>query len=254
MNIPNSNLHNGYGPLLALRGKVYPSFEADQKKAAASIYKRLHPLILSKQITTIIDWGCGTGEILSSIKGHIDDELSLRKAEDEAGSGSSKKPGQEEDKIIVYYIGLDEDANEIASAKARCPSITWQEGKAEEFLDYKTTDGNNVDWSRTCVICTGHTLPHFIDWNKIENILNTYSPKFFLFDLFHTFDEAIRTARQGIPHNEAMAWYVTPDDIVDCVEKINTIRKNNPEMDKLKEVTAIWMRWPLELTSSPFRG
>ena len=59
-----------------IRKRVFPDFQSDQIQAAEAIYGLLHPYLMRGQIRTIIDLGCGTGEILSYIcrklKGEID--------------------------------------------------------------------------------------------------------------------------------------------------------------------------------------
>jgi SAM-dependent methyltransferase len=162
-----------YEKMFQLRNNLFPHFIDDQKRAAESIYNILHPIINAGKIDRIIDLGCGTGEIIQEMKLLVDSEASVPRT--------------------ISFIGIDCDNSEIQIAKGEAKrrglsEILFLCDSAENFLD--SIEENERDLSTTCLLMTGHTMPHF-DWLKFKKNVLQRKPKYLFYDLFHTFDRVL---------------------------------------------------------------
>lgn len=172
-----------YSDFLQLRYEVFPDFDAHQAKAIDSIFGLLRPFIKSGEIKTIVDVGCGTGEILV---------------------GLAEKFEQDPKLGAIDLIGLDSSEAELRIAGELCAPASVRFSKCEGsnvFFDDLTAElGFSPDpgiFSKqiesTAILCTGHTIFHFpylIDlFERIET--GQQRPRLWVVDVYRTWDEAI---------------------------------------------------------------
>ena len=156
----------------------HPDFVVKQKRVANRIFRVLHPLIHQDAITTIIDLGCGTGEILSCLHSLIKTEMA---AENKNES--------------IRMVGVDKDEHQIAKAKTVSQGLlSFQVLNVESFDDLLSGTTKPIqDWSKTCIICTGNTFPLFRwKWKSVsQHSLNKPFPKYILLDFSDTSDHVL---------------------------------------------------------------
>ena len=164
-------MKDDYAKLLTFRAELFPRFAQHQEIAAETILSLIDPMIRSQTVSTILDVGCGTGEILKSL----------------ATALSARAPR-------VQYVGIDHCRAEIDLAK-RSEGCEFHCLGVEELTSLEDVRRSKIDWSETVVLCVGHTLPHFTDLDAFLGILHSLHPAYLLIDFYHSWDETVRTFR-----------------------------------------------------------
>jgi SAM-dependent methyltransferase len=169
------NSDNDYSKLLQYRDDLFPDFFPDQEKAAGEIAATIKEDVNKGAITTIIDLGCGTGEILAS--------LSKRFAS-------------------VTCIGVDICAKEIELALGHEANCRFVCGKGEDPSVLRALGDNS--WNTTLLLCVGHTVPHFQSLDAFLAILCQFRPAFLFVDFYHGWDSAVEKMRNPKRHQNEL--------------------------------------------------
>jgi len=190
-----------YDALFEIRDILFKNFEKNQKNAADHILALFDKHIDNDNIETLVDIGCGTGEILMLL---------------EEKYGSS----------IGSYIGVDVSSKQIEFAvsnakkkRSACNFICCALEELEDNFAFAT-----INWSKTVLLCTGHTLPHF-DQYLFQNFLKKHCPKYLFVDFYNNFDETLDNLLE--PENECI---VEPRTVVKSTSYA-LVTKTDPKAD-----------------------
>jgi hypothetical protein len=153
----------------AIRDIVFPTFKDDQVAAGKEFFEHIKSLATTGAVTTIVDVGCGTGEVLDSVRRHMSKEFKT---------------------LRLSFLGIDCCKEEIAEARKTYRNCTFEVHVGESF---DTLEG--IDWDHALVMCTGHTLPHFQPFEAFFRAVNQRQPAFLLIDFYHSWDHAVQTVR-----------------------------------------------------------
>lgn len=215
---------------LMWRDLIFPHFENDQKKAVESIYRVLHPLLIAGHIRTVIDSGCGSGEILVGIATKLKNELEFR-------DKCHWKPDGKKREITDYkFLGFDRNECEVNKAQEKAKTLnksselvtfmqltlggspTSESGELIlKIVDRADPHKRPLGWQYVCLIITGHTLPYADVWLRtIQAIREGWTvPKFIFYDICATFDEAIEAINNAGKQDNGEKKYEEPQIILD---------------------------------------
>jgi SAM-dependent methyltransferase len=154
-----------YAELLSIRSSLYPNFNHDQTATAEMLFAQIEDMLKAGSITSIVDLGCGTGEIIDRLRHLITTRVCDRR---------------------VRCIGIDCCKAEIDLAQRRRNC----EFRCEDAEDIALLV-DLVDWSRTLLLCVGHTLPHFQNAKRFFDGIKELSPAFMLVDFHHEWDDVV---------------------------------------------------------------
>jgi hypothetical protein len=172
-----------------LRNDPHRRFSNSQDRAAERIYRAIHPLLKSGQIATIIDVGCGTGEVTCGL---------YCRARRELVDGALDSD--------VRFFGIDSDADAIVEANRLAenigtPATNGPNASPRPQFEVMCIDGNTTSmWRKwlddnkirqphkTCIMCVGHTLTR-LEWDHLLPIFgDAVNPKYLLVDFADTHD------------------------------------------------------------------
>lgn len=176
-----STIFNNYGDFF--KSKIFEylfieksRFEKNQKRAAQEIVDQVFRHCFETKgcrdfpgINTIIDLGCGDGQLLASIKNEL-------------------KPLEES---ITYY-GFDTCQEMINSAKTTYNSVSelnfFSIDNISAVFDHAAFINN---WSKTALVCLGHTWFHILDQEELLCKIGEKRPALILIDVFQTWDDVV---------------------------------------------------------------
>lgn len=158
-----------YSRLLPIRDAVFPTFDADQKSAADAIVTALAPMLEGQRPEALIELGCGTAEILASVRDRLES----------GGLGPSTA------------IGVDCCAAEIALAKKSRIGCDFVEQRAESFMRSAARGDLRISPAQSVVMCVGHTTPHFRETEAFLDDLAKWHPALVLMDFHDGWDALV---------------------------------------------------------------
>jgi len=158
-----------YSRLLPIREAVFPTFDTDQKAAATVIAAELAPKMEGCKAGAIIELGCGTAEILTSVRNELES----------AGLGPSKT------------VGVDCCAAEIAIARNSRVGCDFIEQRAESFMRSVARAEVHISPTKAVVMCIGHTIPHFRETEAFLDDLVKWQPSLVLMDFHDGWDAVV---------------------------------------------------------------
>lgn len=188
----------GYEKIASDPARWLPDFAQRQKQAALEVYGLLIPYIRKGSITSIIDIGCGGGEILLDISARLSKEPGLSSMRD--------KP--------LRLIGLDSEKAQIDQAERhkaartcgasldiiflRCPAHLEPLAELEHHL------GEGLQWhdamARTAILCLGHTIFHLPYLKSFLEYFAQHSeacPQLWIVDIYHSWDRVLAELALG---------------------------------------------------------
>lgn len=212
-----------YARLLPIRPEVFPNFNADQDVAASTIVRAVAHHLLNQPIDAIIDLGCGTGEILHTMRQQL---LTL---------GSS----------AIRCVGVDCCAAELDVARKLWSACEFVEQTAEDFMSsIASADANAFRPQNTLVMSVGHTLPHFRNMITFLDNVAQWGAALVLIDFHHEWDDVVRhfqsqnppplrKAKQAYQSERESVTYshltqTDPEDANRVLRGIETLRDGKP--------------------------
>jgi hypothetical protein len=165
------DIDSDYAQLLPIRGDIFPTFAEDQEAAARAIFAGIARHVGKRKVEAIIELGCGTAEILDSIRRQL------------VASGGSQ----------VRSVGVDCCSAEIALARKMRIECEFIDERAEEFV--RSLAINPSGFTRTAstlLLCVGHTISHFHAMEQFLNDLARWRPGLVLLDFYGNWDTVIR--------------------------------------------------------------
>jgi SAM-dependent methyltransferase len=185
--------HEEYAEFVGRRSAILPDFDSRQERAAQNIYDLLAPFVRNGEIDTIVDLGCGTGEILVSLRDKFSKDLAAL-----SFGGLS-------------LVGLDFSASEVDQAKSNVIKAGTAEGPVT--IEFVHCDGSDIFLddlaaslghrfssrvkSRMAVLCTGHTIFHFSYLPELFRRMQSAPerPKLWLVDVYRSWDHALEVCK-----------------------------------------------------------
>jgi len=166
-------MKDDYAKLLEFREALFPEFRADQVAAAEFIADLIHGEVHRGTINTMVDVGCGTGEILNCLKTKL-----------------------QKDNHIIRCIGIDCSEGEIRQAE-RSNGCEFLCLAAEELLSLDHMLKQPIKWPRTLLLSVGHTVPHFENFEVFLEAVRTLQPALLLVDFYYNWDKTVKQFREG---------------------------------------------------------
>lgn len=180
-----------YKILASKRKEIFPYFDSYQKEYAYFLTNLLEKYIEGNMIDTILDLGCGTGEILIYIYDKINEKYRDKE---------------------LKYIGVNYCETEIEIAK----KLVGQNRKINiirtKFDDIHTSKDIPL-LNKAAVLCLGHTITHFLNVDDIITFLKSKRPLVFIHDLNKEWDDLLTKIGNG--------------DIVETIRKPLNVKYNN---------------------------
>jgi len=203
-----------YARLLPFRDALFPTFKTDQAIAASAIASSVLECVSNGGVTTVVDVGCGTGEILDTVRQHL-----------------VSKWG-----VDVTCVGVDCCSEEIGLAKEAYPRCQFVHAKVEDWIHAEAADRDvdrQVDWHRVALLCVGHTLPHFGNTEQVLEDIARLRPACIVADFHNQWDEVatqlsltnalpIRKSKEGRPNADGTRN-----------EFVLTTRRDNEDEDRV---------------------
>ena len=129
------------------------------------------------KITTIIDYGCGNGQLLLSIF-------------------QEYKRCQASDKNIFRFIGIDPCHNSIKMAEEALKKLGRIETPNEIVFMHTSSESQlanmkYINWDETAVLCLCHTWFHILNQKSLINEINNLRPGLIVIDVFRTWDKVV---------------------------------------------------------------
>ena len=214
-----------YTGLVRERGVIFPDFLRQQDETARDLYQTLSPLITAGSLNTIVDIGCGTGEILSSLAGFIERD----------------RPHLDSK---VFLCGLDANRKSIVEARrlhadgARpLTRLEFHISKHDALLFDEIgawIAPNENAYAKMAVICSGHTFFHLQYLPLLFDHLRSSRaerPTMWIVDVYYCWDRILRQIQQG-EHLEKRAERLKPDG--QKLEYVLFSRKSIENADRLE--------------------
>ncbi len=82
----------------------------------------------------------------------------------------------------------------------------------------------SINWSKTILLCTGHTLPHF-EPQLYLTFLAKYFPKYLFIDFYHNFDEVISSLESDGEESVVEPRIIVKDNSYALVTKADPTEK-----------------------------
>ena len=256
----------GYGPGLT---EHLPFFEERQTIATETLFDLLAPRVRSGDIHTIVDLGCGSGEILVGLA-----ELFRT---DRRGGGEA-----------IRLIGIDNDETSIVDARRRLNSTEPLPDGVSCTFELCATNQNcldvfrrvfseskysgrraeaattNTTWpeaaKETAVFCLGHTifhLPYLPDLLRRMVEHREQRPRLWVMDVYHSWDLVLTSLSKGVGRVDEPRHYGDggkvlyvlstkwSDDATDKVEReLISRRLDQADAPQKPEVSTQQFAWP----------
>jgi len=164
------DVDSDYSRLLPFRDAVFPTFDADQERAASIVSAAVLKSQAGQRIGGIIDLGCGTAEISGLVRREMVKAL---------GRG-------------VKCLGVDRSSAEIAVARELRTGCEFVEQRAEAFVKSLGEGQNSFSPHNTLVLCVGHTIPHFHEASEFLDNISMWRPTLLLIDFYENWDAVVQ--------------------------------------------------------------
>ncbi|HEX8481110.1 MAG TPA: class I SAM-dependent methyltransferase [Allosphingosinicella sp.] len=189
-----------YGQVALDFAQSLPGYAASQEKAAQRVLGLIAQNVDPYGLRTVVDLGCGSGEVLTLIANSVTRPLRL--------------------------IGIDVSEHMLELARVRAAGTPA--GSAIEFVLADTAidlsgilsrlseegAGNAISPRHTAIICSGHTIFHL---PYLEALLTRYRanplerPALWVLDVHEGWDRALEAVNQGQRHYEPRAYKLEED-------------------------------------------